>query len=114
MYLCYSPKHTSSVALVLYLQNGHVSSQFNVVFYDDFDTVTKDADFSSLWQEKSGLLNMTSDEDLEEHVIPPGLHNLWFTSPSAAACHATTHSPLPPTVRPLPVPKGGAATVQAP
>ncbi len=48
------------------------------------------------------------------HVIYSGLYDLWFTSPGAAARHATTQPPLPPTVGPLPVSKGGASTVQDP
>ena len=112
VYLGYSPEHASSVALVLNLQTGHVSPQFHVVFDDDFDTVNADAAFESLWQEKSGLPNMTSDADLEGHDIPPGLHDLWFTSPGRAARHAATQPA--PAVAPLPVPEGGTAAMPAP
>ena len=76
VYLGYSPEHTSSAALVLNLQTSYVSLQFHIVFDDYFDTVTKDVNFFSLWQEKSGLLNMTSAKDLKGKVILLGLHGL--------------------------------------
>ncbi len=73
VYLGYSPKYASYVALVLDLKTGHVSPQFHVVFDDKFDCMKKDANFASLWQAKADLPNSTSDEDLVGHVIPSSL-----------------------------------------
>ena len=39
VYLGHSGSHSGNVALVLSLQMGHVSTQYHVVFYDDFPTV---------------------------------------------------------------------------
>ena len=39
IYLGHSPFHAVSVALVLNPETGHVSPQFNVVFYDEFSTL---------------------------------------------------------------------------
>jgi hypothetical protein len=112
VYLGYSPEHASSVALVLNLQTGHVSPQFHVVFDDRFDTVAEDANFETLWQEKAGLPNSMSDQDLEGHVIPPGTNGLWFTTPGQAVQVAQrTTAPRP---QPVAVPEGGPTTTVVP
>jgi len=55
IYLFHSPCHASNVSLVLNTQTGLVSPQFHLIYDENFDTVTKDAHFTSLWQQKSHL-----------------------------------------------------------
>jgi hypothetical protein len=53
VFLCHSPEHASSVALILNTQTGLVSPQFHVAFDNQFDTVHLDSHFTSLWQVKA-------------------------------------------------------------
>jgi len=46
IYLCHSPCHASNVPLVINTQTGLVSPQFNLIYGDNFDMVTKDAHFT--------------------------------------------------------------------
>lgn len=61
VYLGPSPRHASSVALVLSLTTGMVSSQYHVEYDEFFETVRmKDQVIPrSLWQEKTGFINTT-------------------------------------------------------
>ena len=56
--LGHSPRHASTVALVLNLQTGHVSPQFHVQFDDFFETVRPSAnnpETISKWQQLAGI-----------------------------------------------------------
>ncbi|MEL6660877.1 MAG: reverse transcriptase domain-containing protein, partial [Bacteroidota bacterium] len=50
--------------LVLNTQTGLVSPQFHVIYDDAFDTVKRDAKFSSLWAQKAKLQLYQADYDL--------------------------------------------------
>jgi len=76
IYLCHSPCHASNVSLVLNTQTRLVSPQFHLVHDDNFDTVTKDAHFTSLCQQKAHL-HLTqqqaakSNQQLPTNEAPP-------------------------------------------
>jgi len=53
IFLCHSPHHASSVPLVLNIKTGLVSPQFHVVFDDNFETITHNKYYPSLWQYKA-------------------------------------------------------------
>jgi len=111
IYLGRSPHHASTVPLILNTQTGFVSPQFHVVYDDNFDTVTHDKQFKSLWQYKAKLQvqdQTTSDPDrtdtlvtdrsktatpLREYAtqpIPPSLATPWDTlAPSTAPIAAS-------------------------
>jgi len=55
IYHYHSPQHASLVALDLNTQTGFVSPQCCLVYDDNFDNVTKNAKFQSLWQHKAKL-----------------------------------------------------------
>ena len=55
IFLCHSPKHASSVPLVLNTKTGLVSPQFHCIYDDAFDTCKRDIHFTSLWQRKAQL-----------------------------------------------------------
>ena len=79
IYLCHSPRHASSVALVLNTQTGPVSPQFHVVYDDNFDTVARDAKFESLWQYKAKLLE---EEEVEaSKLTEPPYHTGGISDP---------------------------------
>ena len=55
IFLCHSPHHASSFPLILSTQTGLISPQFHCVFDDDFDTVKKEHDDTSIWKVKAHL-----------------------------------------------------------
>ncbi len=52
VYIGASPKHARSVGLILNLQTGLVSPQYNVRYDDFFETLDQQAKVKSEWQEK--------------------------------------------------------------
>jgi len=70
IYLCHSPCHASNVSLVLNTQTGLVSPQFHLIYDDNFDTVTKDAHFTSLWQQKAHL-HLTQQQAAKSNLQLP-------------------------------------------
>jgi hypothetical protein len=83
IHLCHSPNHASNVSLVLNTQTGHVSPQFHCVFDDNFDTVTRDKKFQSLWQQKANLQSGSSTDPESSDSLP--------TAPSSSSEPAATN-----------------------
>jgi transposase InsO family protein len=90
MFLGFSNEHSSLVPLVLNLRTGHVSSQYHVIFDDNFETVPSlnpsesdiDDKFAALFDSsKEFYLDQIADDD--DTQLPP-LDSDWdddFTSP---------------------------------
>jgi len=55
IFMCHSPRHSSSVPLVLNTQTDNVTPKFHCIYDDKFDTCKKNAKFKSLWQCKAKL-----------------------------------------------------------
>ena len=72
IYLCESPRHASSVPLILNTQTGSVSPQFHCVYDDEFATCKRDANFTSQWQYKAklALRNIPNDSIRRTLVLP--------------------------------------------
>lgn len=71
IFLCHSPKHATSVPLVLNTQTGNVSPQFHCIYDDDFATCKRDANFTSLWQHKAKFTSHIPIEDTARVEILP-------------------------------------------
>ncbi|MEM1010162.1 MAG: hypothetical protein AAGJ35_14295, partial [Myxococcota bacterium] len=63
IFLCHSPRHATSVPLVLNTQTGNVAPQFHCIYDDEFATCKRDAKFSSLWQAKAQFTPATTASD---------------------------------------------------
>jgi len=80
--LGWSPKHASSVPLVLNLDSGHVSPQFHVVFDDWFSTVSSDGEAKDDELESPEWINMFSNERFQVALDPDEdieLNEEWLT-----------------------------------
>ena len=75
IFLCHFPHHASSVPLVLSTQTGLVSPQFHCVFDDDFDTVGKEQDNTSIWKTKAHL------QEAKERVMENTTQSSLISSP---------------------------------
>ena len=110
IYLGRSPNHASNVPLVLNTRTGLVSPQFHVVFDDNFDTVSRDKHFTSLWQQKARLQDApipdrtpvlptattvapSSLPDYQHSTIPTAFHTPWDTPAQADNASLTAPSP---------------------
>ena len=77
-----SPKHASSVPLVLNLTTGHVSPQFHVIFDDSFSTVSSSdteltsEDEQSEWEK---LLVSNRHQSFFDEDDPVEIHEEWLT-----------------------------------
>ena len=126
MYVGMSPKHASSVPLVLNLQTGSITPQFHVVFDDWFATVSTNddnmPDFNSdEWSKMFGesayqYIQMDDDDDevLEAYEgVPVQFDDIYGMEPPNLT--ANPHAPVPITQRqPVPVPPLRLAPVPVP
>ena len=61
--------HTSTVGLVQYLQTGHISPQFHMVYDNSFETVhSGEEEEPKEWEELVTVNCFKSDYDSENHV----------------------------------------------
>ena len=68
IYLGHSRQHAASVSLILNPKTGYVSPQFHCVYDDAFDSIKSDADFSTVWATKAGLMSEPEDQDYRNQV----------------------------------------------
>ena len=77
-----SPKHASSVPLVLNLTTGHVSPQFHVIFDDSFSTVSSSDTELTTEAERSEwekLLVSNRHQSFFDEDDPVEIHEEWLT-----------------------------------
>ena len=91
VYLCHSPRHASSVPLILNTQTGLVSPQFHCVYDDAFDTVNNDAKFVSLWQQKAKLTSHAENNSVSRSPTDPTLECDFSSLPSYKDQPIPTH-----------------------
>ena len=71
IFLCHSPSHSSNVPLILNTSSANVSPQFHCLYDDDFSTCKVDAKFSSVWQIKAKIKEVSpAVQDLVDKGVP--------------------------------------------
>lgn len=107
VYLGPSPRHASSVSLVLNLNTGLVSPQFHVQHDDFFETVRPTSGHgltSSLWQQLAGLRKGTTVSPSSEGATPSSEGGTAATATDPSSNEPALPSRLRPFLKVLPLP----------